>query len=744
MPKPRPRCKRDAWLEIYRGLADSGGMSTVSVLIPLGLPGPYDYAVPDHMALAAGDFVRVPLGPRRVNGVVWGEGQGDAPAAKIKPVAAKLDVPPLAPELRRFIDWVAAYVMAPPGAVLRQVMRVPAAFEPAKPILVYQPAAQRPEKMTAARHRVFELLAERGALTAPELARAAAVSASVVKTLIEGGFLTAHPMPGHKAFAAPQADFAALSLSVAQADIAAALRAAVTENGFSPHLLDGVTGAGKTEVYFEAIAAALENGKKALVLLPEIALTGQFLQRFEARFGCPPALWHSGLGPGERRRTWREIAENRVSVLVGARSALFLPWRDLGVVIVDEEHDGGFKQEDGVIYNARDMAVVRARLADCPVILSTATPSIESYVNARDGRYRTHRLTARHGAAQLPDMKLVDMRASPPPRGAWLVPEMVEAVGAGLALGEQSLLFLNRRGYAPLTLCRACGHRYACPDCDAWMVEHRFRKTLQCHHCGHAEPVPQSCHGCGETDKLAACGPGVERITEEITGHFPDARTVVLSSDMGGTAVLKERLAQIAEGAADIIVGTQIVAKGHHFPKLSFVGVVDADLGLGNGDLRAAERTYQLLSQVSGRAGRSADMPGFAMLQTHMPEHPVLQALAAGDRDGFFEREIAARELAQMPPFGRLAALVISATAPDEGLNFVRHLAQVLPAHEAVTVLGPAPAPIARIRNRYRWRFLIKARRDAPLQGFIAGWLEKVKPRGSIRLSVDIDPYSFL
>jgi len=719
-------------------------MSTVSVLIPLGLPGPYDYGVPDGLELAAGDFVRVPLGPRKVNGVVWGPGAGDAPPAKIKPVLARLDVPPLAEELRRFVDWVAAYVMAPPGAVLRQVMRVPAAFEPAKPLLVYTPTSTRPEKMTAARVRVFEAAEERGAMAAPELARAADVSASVVKTLIEGGYLQAHETAGHKAFPKPEAAHAETVLSPQQGEIAEAFRTAVKQSGFTAHLLDGVTGAGKTEVYFEAIAAALSVGKKALVLLPEIALTGQFLERFEARFGCPPALWHSGLGPAERRRSWREIAENRVSVLVGARSALFLPWRDLGVIIVDEEHDGGFKQEDGVIYNARDMAVVRARLADCPVILSTATPSLESYVNARDGRYATHKLTGRHGAARLPDIELVDMRISPPPRGAWLVPDMVASVGAALARGEQSLLFLNRRGYAPLTLCRACGHRYACPHCDAWMVEHRFRKTLQCHHCGHAEPVPQACSRCGEVDKMAACGPGVERITEEIVEHFPQARTLVLSSDIGGTAVLKQRLAQISQGEADIIVGTQIVAKGHHFPKLSFVGVVDADLGLGNGDLRAAERTYQLLSQVAGRAGRSADVPGFAMLQSHMPDHPVLQALAAGDRDGFLEREIAAREIAKMPPFGRLAALVISAIDPDEGLQFVRQMAQKIPAHDDIRVLGPAPAPIARIRNRWRWRFLIKAERQAPVQGFIASWLETVKPRGSVRLSVDIDPYSFL
>lgn len=523
-----------------------------------------------------------------------------------------------------------------------------------------------------------------------------------------------------------------------------ALKQAVKAGDFATHLLDGVTGSGKTEVYFEAIAEALRGGRQALILLPEISLTAQFLSRFEARFGVAPALWHSGLGPSERRRTWREIAENRVQVLVGARSALFLPWRDLGVIIVDEEHDGGFKQEDGVVYNARDMAVVRARLAQCPVILASATPSLESFVNGREGRYVTHHMAARHGGAALPHIELVDMRTDPPPRGQWMVPPMIEAVGNALARREQALLFLNRRGYAPLTLCRACGHRYACDECDAWMVEHRFKKQLQCHHCGRVEPVPQICTSCGEADKLAACGPGVERVTEEIIGHFPEARVAVLSSDYGGGAALREVIDQIAEGEADIIVGTQIVAKGHHFPKLSFVGVVDADLGLGNGDLRAAERTYQLLSQVAGRSGRSTQAEGRAMLQSHMPDHPVLQALAAGDRDGFLEREMAARQVAEMPPYGRLAALIISATDQNEALGFVRLLASRIPAHDTIRVLGPAPAPIARIRNRFRFRFLLKGPKSAPMQAYISQWLSDIKPRGSLRLSVDIDPYRFL
>ena len=718
-------------------------MQVVSVLIPLGLPGPYDYAVPPDMTLRAGDFVRVPLGPRKVNAVVWGPGEGKTPQAKLKSVDRCLDVPPVPAAMRQFIDWVASYVMSPPGLVLRQMMRVPDALKPATPVTAYR-AGPEPERMTPARQRVYQTLQEVDALTPPDLARQAGVSASVVSGLVKGGHLKAVEMPGHKAF--PQPDNAAgqTTLSALQKPIADALAQAVEAEKFETHLLDGVTGAGKTAVYFEAIAQALEQGRQALILLPEISLTAQFLERFEARFGCPPALWHSGLGASERRRTWREVAENRVPVLVGARSALFLPWHDLGVIIVDEEHDGGFKQEDWVIYNARDMAIVRGRFSACPVILSSATPSLESYVNAQQERYVHHRLEARHGGASLPTIDLIDMRVSPPPRGQWLVPEMVNEIENALERGEQALLFLNRRGYAPLTLCRACGHRYACESCDAWMVEHRFRRELQCHHCGTHRPVPQICDACGEPDKLTACGPGVERITEEVINRFGEARTAILSSDMkGGTAAMRETIQQIAEGAADIIIGTQIVAKGHHFPKLSFVGVVDADLGLGNGDLRAAERTYQLLSQVAGRAGREATQ-GRAMLQTHMPDHPVLQALAAGDRDAFFERETMARDIAAMPPFGRLAALVVSARDQNEVLHFVRDLARHIPTHDTITVLGPAPAPIARIRDRYRFRFLLKGPKNAPMQGFIGQWLAEIRLRGSLRLSIDIDPYSFL
>lgn len=719
-------------------------MQVIGVLIPMALPGPYDYLVPDGIEVEMGSIVRVPLGRREVDGVVWAPAEEKTPREKLRPIKAVHNVAPLTKNLRKFVDWVASYVMAPPGLVLRLVMRAPEAFEPSQPVMGWRAGDRRPPRETPARQRVYDVLSRGAAFTTSELAREAGVSHGVVSALGKNGYLDACPLVSERQFQMPVADFEPVSLSDDQKIVTELLRRSVKARKFQPHLLDGVTGSGKTEVFFEAVAQAISQGKQALILLPEISLTGQLLDRFEKRFGCQPAVWHSALGAGDRRRTWRAISEGEVSVLVGARSALFLPWDNLGVIIVDEEHDAGFKQDEGVIYNARDMAVVRARLSDCPVILSSATPSLESVVNAKEQRYMHHRLTSRFGVAQLPEIEVVDMRHTPPPKGYWMVEAMTSQVEAALADKKQALIFLNRRGYAPLTLCRQCGHRYACHQCDAWMVEHRFRNELMCHHCGIIEPIPAECVSCNGVGTLTACGPGIERITEEVVERFPRARVAVLSSDFrGGMNALRETMAQIADGKADIIVGTQIVAKGHHFPNLSFVGVVDADLGLGNGDLRAAERTYQLLLQVAGRAGRDATR-GRALLQSYMPDHPVLEALISGDRDAFLTAECAAREAAHMPPYGRLAALIVSAPAQDMVINITRDMAKKIPIHKEIQVLGPAPAPIMRVRNRYRYRFLIKASRQAPVQGYIHQWLGQIKLPNTAKLSIDIDPYNFM
>ncbi|GJD97027.1 primosomal protein N' [Methylobacterium iners] len=510
-------------------------------------------------------------------------------------------------------------------------------------------------------------------------------------------------------------------------------------------LLEGVTGSGKTEVYFEAIAECIRRGRQALILMPEIALTAQFLDRFADRFGVRPATWHSGIGGKRRERLRAGVAAGEVAVVVGARSALFLPFAELGLIVVDEEHEAAYKQEDGVHYHARDMAVVRGRIEGCTIVLASATPSIETRVNAMRGRYAHIGLPERFGGRRLPDIAAIDMRLDKPERGRFLAPPLVAAVRSNLAAGEQALLFLNRRGYAPLTLCRACGHRYRCRNCSTWLVEHRFRRALVCHQCGYAERRPESCSECGTFDNLTACGPGVERIAEEVAELFPDKRVIVLSSDFpGGAERLRSELQTVAEGGCDIVIGTQLVAKGHNFPHLTLVGVLDADVGLTSGDPRAAERTFQLLQQVTGRAGRG-DRPGRAFVQTYQPEHPVIAALLSGDAERFYAEEIAAREEAGLPPFGRLAALIVSANEREAAEKHGQALARAADPPAGVMVLGPAEAPLALIRGRYRFRLLVKTERSINLQSYLRDWLAQgPKIRGNVRVSVDVDPQSFL
>ena len=720
---------------------------TVKVLLPLPLGDAYDYSVPEGLQVAPGAFVVVPLGKRETLGVVWGEGSGEVPEAKLRDIIDVLPALPMAEALRRFVDWVSAYTLAPPGAVLRMAMSSPSALEAPKTEVVYRAAAPSDDtalKLTAARRRVLAALVDGPAMPVAELAHIAGVGASVVKTMASVGLLEPVERTVRRSFPLPDGAHEGPVLSEAQKSVADAMVAKVEAKVFSATLLDGVPGAGKTEVYFEAIAAALKADRQVLVLLPEIALTSQWLKRFEDRFGCAPAAWHSGLTSLERRETWRGIAEGRVGVVVGARSALFLPFARLGLLVIDEEHDGSFKQDDGVAYNARDMAVVRARLVGAPIVLASATPSLESVTNVTAGRYGALHLPGRHGGQTLAKLQAVDLRRQAPPRGKWLSPPVAEAMKQTLAAGEQTLLFLNRRGYAPMTLCRACGSGIECPQCSAWLVEHRFRRVLVCHHCGYSEPPAQTCKKCGAVDQFVACGPGVERLAEEALELFPEARLELFTSDslMSRTeaAAAVERM---IEGKIDILIGTQMAAKGHHFPGLTLVAVVDADLGLNGGDLRAAERTFQMLYQVAGRAGRE-DRPGRALIQTYQPEHAVMQALVSGDRDRFVSAELADRELAGMPPYGRLASLIVSGPDPAAVDNVCTAIARRAPHQDGVTVLGPSVAPMALLRGRHRRRFLLKTKRDIAVQPLLQTWLAQIGLPNSVRLQVDVDPYSFL
>ncbi|GAA0588692.1 primosomal protein N' [Caenispirillum bisanense] len=733
--------------------------SRVGVLLPLPLGGVYDYRVPlvgTDGPVVEGQAVEVPLGKRREIGVVWGPGTGEVPDAKVKDVLRAFPAPPLPAVTRRFVDWVAAYTLSAPGAVLRMAVSVPQALEEARPLTVYglRDPARPPDleamgiKATRARLAVLQAGAELPPLPAAELAREAGVSDGVVRGLAEAGVLVPSQVQPLLAPDRPDPDHPGPQLSPGQREIADDLCRRVRQPAFSVALLEGVTGSGKTEVYFEAVAEALRAGRQVLVLVPEISLTGQWLARFRRRFGASPLEWHSELTAARRRDTWRAVADGRAAVVVGARSALFLPYPDLGLIVVDEEHEQAFKQEEGVPYHARDMAVVRAQLGAIPVVLASATPSLETAINAEAGRYDRLHLPDRHAGAEMPAVTVVDMRRYPPEKGdwgrSWLAPPVVEAVTETLAKGEQVLLFLNRRGYAPLTLCRTCGYRIQCPNCTAWLVEHRLAKRLVCHHCGHSAPLPAECPGCGAEDSLAACGPGVERLAEEVEGRWPQARSVVVASDtLGGPSAVAAMMQRIADHEVDLLIGTQVLAKGHHFPQLTLVGVVDSDLGLSGGDLRAAERTWQLLTQVAGRAGRG-EKPGRVMLQTYQPEHPVLQALATGDADSFLAAETEGRRAASMPPFGRLAAVIVSGEDEAAVDAVCRALAQHAPRDPAVEVLGPAPAPLALLRGRHRRRFLVKTPRGMRIQPVMRGWLTKVRVPHAVRVQVDIDPYSFL
>ncbi|MGP4693616.1 primosomal protein N' [Agrobacterium cavarae] len=723
----------------------SGPTTAVPVLVPMPAPGPYSYGVPDDMVVEPGSIVQVPLGPRQVIGVVWDKNDGPpVDPKKLRPITKTFDCPPLREEMRRFIDWVSSYTLSPPGLVAKMALRAPAAFDPEPMVEGLRLTEARPERLTPARERVIELAGEGHGWTRSGLAHAAGVSTSVVEGLAKQGVFETVFLPAPPVVAEPDPEYSPARLEGPQRQAASEILEDVRKGGFAVSLIDGVTGSGKTEVYFEAVAETLRQGKQVLILLPEIALTAAFLDRFQDRFGSRPAEWHSDVSPRMRERVWRQAVTGEVRVVAGARSALFLPFDNLGLIIVDEEHDPAYKQEDRVFYNARDMAVVRARIGDFPIVLVSATPSVESQVNGNSGRYNTIHLHTRFGDAAMPDLHLVDMRRHPPERGGFLSPVLLRGIAKTIEKGEQALLFLNRRGYAPLTLCRVCGHRFQCPQCSSWLVEHRFRSQLQCHQCGYSEPTPDHCPECGTFDHLAACGPGVERIAEEVEKHFPEARTIVLSSDLMGVKRLRLELEAIVKGEADIVIGTQLVAKGHNFPLMTLVGIVDADLGLANGDPRAAERTFQLLSQVTGRAGRTG-RKSHGLLQTYQPQHPVMQAIVSGDAEAFYDREIIEREKAMLPPFGRLASIIVSADSRAEAETHARALRASAPQAPGIMLLGPAEAPLALIRGRHRFRLLVHGKRNSDMQSFLRAMITNgPKERGSIHVQTDIDPQSFL
>ncbi len=723
-------------------------MQTVGVMLPLPFDKPFDYTA--GFDAQVGQIVEVPFGKEKQIGVIWSlEATSCLDKNKIKPIAKVFDFPPLKAELKEFICWVARYNMAPIGSVLKMVISVRSVFEPSPLTVLYtlsgKTLAEAKLKNSDARWHVMDLL-KHAPYTRQEIANGAGVSQSVIKPMIDAGVLIPIYMENKKEFTEPVGDYQKVDLTAEQTK-AADLLCRKVGSGFSVTLLDGITGSGKTEVYFEAVATALEQGTQVLILVPEISLTTQWLKRFQNRFGVRPACWHSELSVKERTDTWKAIIEGRVKVIVGARSALFLPYTKLGLIVIDESHDHSFKQEDAVNYQGRDMAVVRAKIEKFPVILSTATPSLETLVNVEEGKYDCVKLKSRYANAVLPDIKIVDMKKDRPQRGewgiSWLAPTLVNALRNNLERGEQSVLFLNRRGYAPLMICRDCGHRIQCPSCSAWLTEHKKAHKLMCHHCGYVDDIPEVCPHCGSAEGLTACGPGVERVAEEVCMRFPAAKVDILSSDSATsfTAVSKV-ISKMERRETDILIGTQIIAKGHHFPNLTMVGIVDADLGLMSSDLRAAEQTYQLLSQVAGRAGRG-DKHGTVYVQTLHPESNVLNALLTGDREIFMNFERESRRLLHYPPYGKLAAIIISGANQQQAAAVASAFGQTAPSTENISVLGPAPAPMFMLRDKYRYRLMLKTTRNMNIQQILREWLRMVNVPSSVRVEIDIDPYSF-
>lgn len=731
-------------------MTNDNNSKIVPVLLPIPLGGrAFDYKLPVGVPhIERGQYVTVPFGKKSVVGIVWdGDPEGKINPSKIKAISEiHDDMPAMSQQHREFLKWVSKYTMNDLGPVLKLSISVTDALEKPKKIPAYilnRNADLSAVKMTDKRQRVVDFLKDKkGAVPSHEIKEKCDVSQSILKGLSDSKILKIYSV--EPTFSQDKnTDITRPVLNDAQQNaLDVCLRQ--QQEPFSVTLIDGVTGSGKTEVFFDLVEKTYDDGFQTLILMPEIALTQQIIDRFYKRFGFYPLEWHSRLTPAQRRDNWRRIVKGEARVIIGARSALFLPYKNLKTIIIDEEHDGSYKQEEGVMYHARDMAVVRSMVAGSHVVLVSATPSLETLDNVDLGKYESVKLESRFGAASMPDIHIIDIRKDRPAKDHWISPSLQDALLKNFERREQSLLFLNRRGYAPLTICRSCGHRMTCDHCSAWLVEHKRFHRLQCHHCGFAVPTPEACPECGAIESLSACGPGVERLIDEIRELIPLAKVVVFSSDnMTDPDILKNTLHQIQRGKFDILIGTQMLAKGHHFPNLTTVGIVDADIGLSGGDLRASERTFQLLHQVSGRAGRESKK-GNVYIQTTRPDSTIVKAMENNDRDAFVEAELAERDAADMPPFTRLVSLIISGEEEDMVRGFSKDLARHAPSNDVVTVFGPAPAPMAVIRNQFRYRFLVKAEKNINIQKTISHWLSSLKKPNSIKVQIDVDPQSFL
>ncbi|MBQ4070523.1 MAG: primosomal protein N' [Alphaproteobacteria bacterium] len=723
----------------------------VKVLIPNIVNTGYDYRLTAPANL--GSFVMVTVMNRPYVGIVWGIGDSGLPATKIKDVTRVFDVSLPVTDLQwiqRMSDWT----LMPLGAVLRLIVNVPDVFAPPQMDALYGFNFDTTARMTDARQSVCDAFAsnDNEPMTVSDIQNIARVTSSVVRTMIKNGILipAGQQVKNKPTETFVYQDSGNIVLNSEQQSAADAIGSAIASGGFGVHLLDGITGSGKTQVYFDAAWRAYSRGKSVLLMMPEIALTAQFMSRFASRFGAPPVVWHSNLTSARRRQIWRDVLDGKIRMVVGTRSALFLPWQDLGLIVIDEEHDSSYKQEDMGNYHARDMAILRAKIAGFPVVLASATPAAETLENVAQGKYTHLRLTSRFGGAQMPDIQCIDLRENRPvpymlngtEQTGYLSEPLCHQISETLSAGRQVMLFINRRGFAPIVQCKKCGWVATCSDCSVGMTYHKRVGKLLCHICGRTAPMAKQCPECG-TD-VSMRGVGLEKIQEEVNARFPSARTALVSSDTISSRQSLERLVHKMEcGEIDIVIGTQILAKGHHFPNLTLVGVVDSDMGLFGTDFRAAEHTFQQLFQVAGRAGRG-EIAGQVLLQTYQPDHPVLTAICACDRDTFMATDMAGRRAAQMPPYGQLIALIVEGEKEHVLHQYCAALAAAAPNLSGARIMGPITAQVYQVRTWYRMRFLIAGGATAQLQPVVAHWLAKVKQPANIRVKIDVNPINFM
>ena len=736
----------------------------VAVLVSGPFNEPFDYTVESKKdGVCIGQVVLVPFGKRKNVGIIVGEGTRAIPQEKLKRIEEIYEINPIPQPSIELIYFLANWYCAYKGLVLKMVLSPVEAITSTEYKKVYKSKFLDSDeieeinkhKITSKRKLILDFLFKsKQAVFQEDLIDNTGVSKSILKDMTKKNLIVEELVKKQAYSNLKVPNYNKIKFEInkllnsEQKNAVEKINVSIKKKKPDCFLLDGVPGSGKTETYFQTVKTCLDEGKQILILLPEISLTPDWEKRFHQSFSFAPLVWHSGITKTKKKQIWLSALNSSAGVIVGARSALMLPILNLGLIIVDEEHDPAFKQEEGVRYNARDMAIYKAIRSSVPIVLASATPSLETYHNMKIGKYIHLTLPKRATGAALPDIKLIDLKANTPERGKWISSVLTNEIKSKLDNREQSLLFLNRRGYAPLTICNSCGNKIKCVNCETWLVEHRSQNTLVCHHCGYTKRISNTCDICGAEGQIKACGPGVERIEEEINQLFPEAKLTVLSSDtMKSQKTLVKTLEKIKNNKVDIIIGTQMIAKGHDFPDLKLVGIIDSDVGLSGGDLRASERSFQLLQQVSGRSGRHAideQDKGVVFLQTYDNENPIIRAIAKNNRDDFFEKELSSRKNANMPPYGRLAAIILSSKYERKLDGFASELLRIAPLFKNVKIFGPAPAPLYFLRGKYRRRFLIKSDKTVNIQDVLLNWTNKIKTPHNVKLTIDIDPFSFM